>query len=174
MARLTGGHARGRVLREPVAEGVRPTSDRVREALFSIIGQDLTNLRVLDAYGGTGLLALEAWSRGAQVVVIEKDRRAMQGIERRFAEVGAALPDAERILGDVLKVAPTLGPIDGILVDPPYADDVGPILATLAPLAREWLVLEADEATQAPDAIGDLALDRVRKYGRTALWVYRR
>ena len=174
MARITGGRCRGRVLREPVAPNVRPTSDRVREALFSIVGQDLSGQRVLDAFGGTGVLALEAWSRGAQVVLVEKDRRAMRGIERRFAELGAERPDAERIVGDVLSLAPALGTFDGVLVDPPWADDVTPILAALAPLTRGWLVLEAEDRTTAPDEVADLTLDRRRTYGRTALWLYRR
>ncbi|MCE7957512.1 MAG: 16S rRNA (guanine(966)-N(2))-methyltransferase RsmD, partial [Acidobacteria bacterium ACB2] len=71
--RITGGHLRGRVL-EGVPAGVRPTASRVREALFSMVGQDLRGWSVLDAFGGTGLLALEAVSRGAAPVVVVERR----------------------------------------------------------------------------------------------------
>ena len=63
MLRVTGGVLRGRVLPAPLPEGVRPTSARTREALFSIVGQDLEGLSFLDAFGGAGLIAIEAWSR---------------------------------------------------------------------------------------------------------------
>lgn len=169
-ARITGGVARGRVLRQPVDAGIRPTSERVREALFSIVGQDLSGTRVLDAFGGTGLLGLEAWSRGAAVVIVERDKRAANAIRDRARELGASI---ELRVGDVLRKAPTLGRFDGVLVDPPWAEDVAPILEALAPLASGWLVLEHEDTTAAPDAAASLALDRRRSYGRTVLSVYR-
>ena len=70
--RITGGTLKGRVLPVPVSSGVRPTSSRVREALFSMVGNHLDGVTWLDAFGGAGLTALEASSRGAAVTVFEK------------------------------------------------------------------------------------------------------
>ncbi len=168
--RLTGGRARGRVLREPVPRGVRPTSARVREALFSLIGQDLEGQRVLDAFGGSGLLGLEAWSRGAEVTLYEVDRRAVQALRRRGDQVGAEWAVRQ---GDVLLAARHLSPFDGVLADPPYGTSPERVLSVLGPLAARWLVLEADARSEVPEEAGALRLDRMREYGGTKLWVYR-
>lgn len=153
-----------------VLDGVRPTSARVREALFSIVGQDLTGARVLDAFGGSGLLGLEAWSRGAEVVICEQRPRVARAIRSAVDALGAQV---EVVVGDVLAVASTLGPLDGVLADPPYALDPAPILGALGALAPAWLVLEAEASRSAPPTAGPLALDRVRGFGGTSLWVYR-
>jgi 16S rRNA (guanine(966)-N(2))-methyltransferase RsmD len=142
----------------------------VREALFSLVGQDLSGQRVLDAFGGTGLLGLEAWSRGARVVVVEQDLAAARAIALNAASLGA---DLDVRTGDVLALASELGQFDGILVDPPYRLDPGPILYLLAPLARDWLVLETAADARVPGA-PPLEIDRTRTYGGTALTVYRR
>lgn len=168
--RISGGRARGRVLPAEVPPSARPTSSRVREALFSLVGHDLEGLTVLDAFGGSGLLALEAWSRGAQVTVVERDRAALRRILENVRALGA---EVRVVAGDVLRLASTLGAFDGVLVDPPYAMSPGPVVAALAPLARSWLVLETDADTDPPD-IEVLPLDRRRVYGGTALAVYRR
>jgi 16S rRNA (guanine966-N2)-methyltransferase len=170
--RLTGGTLRGRVLANPVAAGVRPTSARVREALFSIVGQDLSELLVLDAFGGTGLLGLEAWSRGATVVVVERDPRVAAAIRANADAMGAAL---EVRGGDVLSLARDgrLGRFDLVFADPPYQDAPEPVVATLAPLTVGCLVLEVAHDTPTPPAGPGLAFDRRRTYGATALVVYR-
>ncbi|MCO4746585.1 MAG: RsmD family RNA methyltransferase [Proteobacteria bacterium] len=165
--RLTGGTARSRVLREKVVDGVRPTSARVREAFFAIVGHNLEGVRFLDAFGGAGLMGLEAWSRGAEVTVVEKRRVAVASIRRRGAEVDA---DWTVLQGDVLRVQ--LEPFDGVFVDPPYAMGADP-LEVLAPLAKHWLVLEASADIVIPPAAGKLSLDRVRRYGGSQLAIYR-
>ena len=81
--RITGGTLKGRVLPVPVSSGVRPTSSRVREALFSMVGNHLDGVTWLDAFGGAGLTALEASSRGAAVTVFEKNGRAYRDIMSR-------------------------------------------------------------------------------------------
>ncbi|TNE92882.1 MAG: 16S rRNA (guanine(966)-N(2))-methyltransferase RsmD [Deltaproteobacteria bacterium] len=166
--RLTGGHAGGRVTRERVPDGVRPTSSRVREALFAMIGQDLEGIRFLDAFGGAGLMALEAWSRGAQVTVVERSRPIAASLRRRAAELGARLDLRE---GDVLTMA--LDPVDIVFADPPYALGTTP-LEVLWPLAGDILVLEAARDVRIPDRAGELVLDRVRVYGGSQLAVFRR
>lgn len=167
--RLTGGQARGRVIRLPVMDGVRPTSSRVREALFSIVGQDLHGVRVLDAFGGSGLLGFEAWSRGAEVVICERRPKVAAAIRAVAAELRA---EVEVIVDDVHTRASQLGPFDGVLADPPYADDPVTVLTTLAPVAGSWLVYEADASRTLPPTVGLLSLDRVRGFGGTALGVY--
>lgn len=168
--RITGGRARGRVLREAIGPGVRPTTDRVREALFSMLGQDLSGQHVLDAFGGTGIVGLEAWSRGATVTLVERDRRALGAIRRRVAELGA---DCTVRGGDALRLAADLGTFDGVFVDPPYDDDIGLVLDALGPLATEWLVAEVRAGTSAPERVGALERVRDRDYGGTSLWLFR-
>lgn len=148
--------------------GVRPTSSRVREALFSIVGQDLGGATVLDAFGGAGLVGLEAWSRGAEVTVFERDRRALAAI-RRHGEALEAEWTVRR--GDVLKAE--LPVFDGVFADPPYGTDPAEVIGVLGPKAGRWLVFEAPAGIEVPEQAGELELNRVREYGDTALFVYR-
>lgn len=166
--RITGGAARGRILREPVGEGIRPTAERVREALFSIVGQDLAGRSFLDAFGGSGVVALEAWSRGAAVTVFEREARHARAISARAASIAA---DVDVRVGVVERRA--AGRWDVVFADPPYAAEPGPILTALAELAGEVLVYEAPTAAALPERVGALRLDRVRPHGAAALWVYR-
>jgi 16S rRNA (guanine966-N2)-methyltransferase len=169
--KLTGGTARGRPLPTPIPSGVRPTASRVREALFSMVGQDLSGWRVLDAFGGAGLLGLESWSRGAEVVVVELNPQTARCIETNARQLGA---DLQVRVGDVLALAPGLGTFELVLADPPYRDDPRQVVGALAPVTADWLVLETDEGTAAPEAPAGLVLDRRRVYGGTALVIYRR
>lgn len=168
--RITGGTARGRPLAEEVGPDVRPTAARVREALFSLVGHDLSGSRVLDAFGGTGLLGLEAWSRGAEVVIVERDRRTVEAIR---ANVAALAAKAEVVAGDVLALALPEASFDGVLVDPPYRLDPAPIVAALAALTRDWLVLEVETERPSP-RIAALTEERRRSYAGTSLVLYRR
>jgi 16S rRNA (guanine966-N2)-methyltransferase len=168
--RITGGQARGRVLALRVPDGVRPTAARVREALFSIVGHDLDGVRVLDAYGGTGLLGLEAWSRGARVTIAERDVAVAQLIRKNVAAMSA---DIDVVTGDVLRAVEGLGPFQLAFVDPPYRMDAGPILRVLARAPIDRIVLEHDAATEPPDPEG-LERTRTRVYGGTGLTVYDR
>lgn len=168
--RITGGRARGRPLPVAVPEGVRPTSSRVREALFSLVGHDLAGERVLDAFGGTGLLGLEAWSRGAEVVVVERDPAVAARIRRNAEGLGAGL---DVRVGDVVALAPGLGRFHVVLADPPYRMAPGPLVEALAGCVGRVIVVETEAGTEVPDVAG-LVLDRRRTYGGTALAVYRR
>lgn len=167
---LTGGTARGRPLPHVPGRGVRPTAARVREAMFSMVGHDLDGVTVLDAFGGSGLLALEAWSRGAQVVCVERDRSAWAAMQRN---VEAFAADIDVVRGDVLALAAELGSFDVVLADPPYADDPAPLVDGLAPLVADVLVLEV-RADRRPPGAALLRLVRHRTYGGTALCLFRR
>lgn len=140
--------------------------------MFSLIGQDLSGQRVLDAFGGSGLLGLEAWSRGARVVIVERQRRAVRTIQANVDALGAS-GDVEVLAGDVLTLAGGLGAFDGVLADPPYALERQPIVDALVPCATDWLLLEGDLSGPAPVGAGSLVMARERCYGGTRLWVFR-
>lgn len=129
--RITGGNISGRVLQVPKS-GVRPTQDRVREALFASLTPRLPGARVLDLYAGTGALGLEAWSRGAaEVVWVERDRRTFEILQQNVADLcrdeeGGATRCLRMDVHRFLKRPPgDTGSFDLILADPPYLDDPG-------------------------------------------------
>ncbi|MCB9678389.1 MAG: RsmD family RNA methyltransferase [Alphaproteobacteria bacterium] len=167
--RITGGTARGRVLRGDLPSGVRPTGSRVREAVFSVLGQDLSGTTFLDAFAGSGLMGLEAWSRGAVVTCVERDPKTASRIRALAAELGADL--AVRV-GDVTRTAD--GGFDIVYADPPFALDPAPILAALASHADDVLLLEADQKVVVPRVAGGLALVRTRRFGNVSVHEYRK
>ena len=169
--RITGGQARGRPLPGSVGVGVRPTSSRVREALFSMVGQDLTGMRVLDAYGGSGVLALEAWSRGGDVVVFERSPRTVRAIELVVASFKASIVVRQ---GEVERANGSMEAFDLVMADPPYARDPLEVVGRLGGLVGHCLVLETSPGHALPDVIGGLHLDRHRTYGHCDLWLFHR
>jgi 16S rRNA (guanine966-N2)-methyltransferase len=128
--RIVAGRYKGRRLRMPRGAQTRPTADRVREALFSMLG-DVSGARVLDLYAGSGALALEALSRGADsAVLVERDPRATAAIRANIDAVGA---NAELRRQDALGfLTGSEGTFDLVFCDPPY--DSGPRIA--GPLAE--------------------------------------
>ena len=169
------GAAGGRQLTVP-KRGTRPTSDRVREALFSAVeaALDLDGARVLDLYAGTGALGLEALSRGAaEAVLVESDAGALTVLRKNVAAVG--LPGAVVRPGRVSAVLAELPaePFDLVLADPPYALDPSPDLAALAEGA--WLapgavvIVERARRSGPPTWPPPLEPGRVRRYGDTEL-----
>jgi 16S rRNA (guanine966-N2)-methyltransferase len=120
--RIIAGSLKGRRLKAPSWEGLRPTSDKLRETLFNIVGARIRGARVLDGYAGTGALGLEAISRGAtHVTFVECDRRAQALIADNVAHCGitegyAIIRDSlDRALSDLIGVE-----FDVVLLDPPY------------------------------------------------------
>ncbi len=150
-------------------DSARPTSSRVREALFSLIGHDLEGVTVLDAFGGSGLLGFEAWSRGARVTIVETNPKAVAAIRRNADGLGA---DVQVLRADALTHRPD-PPYDVVLADPPYALDRQKVLDGLAPAVGDRLVLEGDTRGDAAAHPG-LVLLRERCYGGTRLWLYGR
>ncbi|MBM4365305.1 MAG: RsmD family RNA methyltransferase [Deltaproteobacteria bacterium] len=168
MIKVTGGTLRGRVLPAPVPEGVRPTSSRAREALFSILGQDLDGLSFVDCFSGSGLVAIEAWSRGARpVTAIDRAPKSLAAMRRNIEAVGAAV---EVLATDVSRASLVA---DVVYLDPPFADDIAAWIALTAPMSRQVLVAESRAGASVPSAAGTLPLDRVYTYGDTQLAVYR-
>lgn len=169
MMRITGGTLKGRVLKHAVPDGIRPTAARTREALFSIIGQDLHGWSMIDLFGGTGLVAMEAASRGAfPVLIVEKNPRFAKMIRETLRELGLSLSVRE---GDALRLS--LPPADLVFADPPY--DLSPDLwlEKAAALSNRLLVAEARAGAKWPEKLGKLTLDRVRNYGEGELGIYR-
>jgi 16S rRNA (guanine(966)-N(2))-methyltransferase RsmD len=126
--RIIGGRHRGRQIRVPEAPGLRPTPDRVRETLFNWLGQDLPGAHTLDLYAGTGILTLEACSRGAALAVAVDSNPALI---RALRTAGAAMDiDAiETHVGDALAFARReTRSFDVIFADPPFAEDPWPLL----------------------------------------------
>jgi len=121
--RIIGGRFRGRVIRFPPAAGLRPTPDRVRETLFNWLGQDLTGLRTLDLYAGSGALTLEALSRGAEsAVAVDRNPGLVTALIETAKTFGAAgleahAADARRHLSK------DAGRYDVIFLDPPFTSD---------------------------------------------------
>ncbi|CAM3201382.1 16S rRNA (guanine(966)-N(2))-methyltransferase RsmD [Mycobacterium intermedium] len=158
MTRIIGGAAGGRRIAVP-PRGTRPTTDRVRESLFNILGArlDLTGLAVLDLYAGSGALGLEALSRGAaSALFVESDPRAVAVIGRNIDAVG--LPGATVRRGGVAAVlaAGTSAPVDLVLADPPYDVAAAEIEVVLAALSAHGWVGEGTVAVFERSAAGAL------------------
>ncbi len=135
--RIVGGEWRGRRIDAPQGELTRPTTDRVREAIFSALsartGADLGGAQVLDAFAGSGALGLEALSRGAvHATFMERDRKALSALNANIAKLGATVRATVRT-GDVFSLAGGRigGPFSLILLDPPYKLDGGHVAAML-------------------------------------------
>lgn len=164
--RVIGGSSRGRRIEAPALPGLRPTSDRVREAIFDILGSrgGVEDLDVLDLFAGSGALGIEALSRGARhVTFVERDRRAAAAIERNLASTG--LEDSDYVLArrDALDWCRTAGRrFDLALVDPPYAYDGWAEL--LAHVPARLVVIESSDPP--PDCFPFLSL-RTYRYGTT-------
>ena len=168
--KITGGTLRGRIVPGAVPKGVRPTSSRVREAMFSMIGQDLDGVTVLDGFGGSGLLTFEAVSRGAKVTTVERNRGVIRQLRERAAALGVPL---DLRIGDARDTLAS-GNWDIVILDPPYADDPVDWVSAGASATDSMLVIEHAAGTVMPAAVGNLVLDRTRRYGDSTLTIYRR
>jgi 16S rRNA (guanine966-N2)-methyltransferase len=179
MVRIVAGVAGGRRLVVP-PHGTRPTSDRVREAMFSALQarQDLNGARVIDLYAGSGALGLEALSRGAvHVRFVESDRRAAAVLRRNVEAIG--LPGAQVTTGPVQAVlsGDPGEPYDLVLADPPYTLDEAALAGVLSALASgDWLarsaLLVVERPAKAPEPTwpDDVVALTQRRYGDTAVY----
>src|SRR4249919_1720275 len=141
MTRIIGGTAGGRRIATPRGANTRPTSDRVREALFSAVESwcgSLSGLRFLDLYAGSGAVGLEAWSRGAGVVtLVEQDRRTARLISTNARALGFSRAHvvASAVASTLLR--PPKAPYDVAFLDPPYAHPSSSVVADLATLREQ-------------------------------------
>ncbi len=170
---MIAGAARGRRLAAPRGRQVRPTADRVKEALFAALQPWIQGARVLDLYAGAGGLGLEARSRGAATVTfVERDRAALVALRRNIEVVG--LDSTHVVVGEVGRVlaAPlATAPFDLVLADPPYDHDPSAALADLpdhlAPAAV--VIVERSVRSTVLRWPSGLIVDDPRRYGDTLL-----
>jgi 16S rRNA (guanine966-N2)-methyltransferase len=180
--RISGGIHRSRILASPRGSHTRPTSDRVREALFSVLSSrgSLAAAHVLDLYAGTGALGLEALSRGAEhVTFVESDRRALEVLARNIASLreGPRTRVMPAPAARALARLPAQPTFHLLLCDPPYADVPSGAAAAILSQARPLLVrsalvvLEHASRDPAPQCEGLRPVD-TRVYGDTSLTLY--
>lgn len=186
--RIISGTAKGRRLQVPSRRRgrplIRPTSDRAREAIFSIIGTEVVGAAVLDLFAGTGALGLEALSRGAgSALFVDQDREALALVAANaevcgFSDQGRIVRrDLARGLGFLAGYAPENG-FALVFIDPPYGRGLGVAagreLADLELLDQGALVVIEDAADEVlPGRVGRLVLSDRRRYGDTGFWLFR-
>src|SRR4051812_36190235 len=181
MTRIIGGTAGGRRIDAPRGMSTRPSSDRVREALFSAIESwcgSLQGLRFLDLYAGSGAIGLEAWSRGAGVVtLVEQDRKTATLIAENARSIGFARANvvAAPVAGTLRR--PPSAPYDIAFLDPPYTLAEEALTSDLLALTAEpWLVpgalivVERSARSPEPGWPDGIMAGREKRYGETVLW----
>lgn len=176
--RIISGASKGRKLVTPKSQSLRPTSDRVKESIFNILGREVEGKLVLDLFAGTGNLGIEALSRGAKkAVFVEKGRQALRLIRRNVIQIGLEgrveiIPrDASRAIG-ILKWRGEI--FDLIMMDPPY--EKGLIKRTLTKLnshpiyhVNSILIIEHDRREPLPSIPEGWNLIRERRMGDTVI-----
>ncbi len=176
--RITGGEARGRLVPSPVGLAVRPTASKIRQAFFNILQAKVGQCDFLDVFSGTGLMGLEALSRGAHSLVsVDADRRMVKSLEESLKLLGF---EAEVIAGDYRHILSTLPPLkfDIIFADPPYKTNypVG-VVETVerCELLKEGgiLAIEHVRGYRFADQEGPLQVYDRRQYGQTVLSFFR-
>ena len=180
--RVIAGEWRGRPLVTPKGDATRPTADRTREALFSMLASRLGSfegLAVADLFAGSGALGIEALSRGAATCLfVEQDRPALDALRANLAKLGAGPPDrrADVRATSVMALGPAPAPLDLIMMDPPYGTGAG--IVALDKLARlgwtspaTWISIET--GAKEPVELPGLAVDATRTHSKARLTLLR-
>ncbi len=175
--RIIAGEWRGRKIVAPKGETTRPTADRTRERLFSMLTSrlgDFADLQVLDLFSGSGALGLEALSRGAaHCTFVEQDRDALKALEKNIETLSA---DADIRIGSVLALGVARKPYDVILMDPPYETGAGAV--ALSKLGRHgwfapssWIAIETSRKEEV--SVKGFELESQRDSGKARLHILR-
>jgi len=177
--RIVAGTLKGRRIEAPTWEGLRPTSDKLRETLFNVVARRIERARVLDGFAGTGAVGIEALSRGAaHVTFVEHDPRALAlirgnlercGISDRYAIIPARFAGTAQ--------PPSGGSFDIIFLDPPYgARELLQAIEAACPLVEQQTLLVVEHARRdaPPESLGTLVRTRVLTSGDSALAFYHR
>jgi len=176
--RVIAGQWRGRALVAPAGDATRPTADRTREALFSMLTSRIGSfegLAVADLFAGSGALGIEALSRGAgSCLFVEQDRAALDALKANLARLGAR---GDVRATSVLALGPAAAPLDVVMMDPPYGTGAGAVaLDKLARLgwigAATWVSIET--AKPDPVEVAGFAVDASRIHGKARLTLLRR
>lgn len=160
--RVVSGELRGRRIESPQGDATRPTTDKVREAVFNALGSTglLVDAVVLDLFAGTGAMGIEALSRGAsRCIFVERDRRALDVLRRNIDSLGLGAR-SEIVAGDATASASRAADI--VIADPPYGFDGWDRL--IGSVTAGFVVTEADSPVGAPEGWETV---RERRYGRT-------
>jgi 16S rRNA (guanine966-N2)-methyltransferase len=176
--RVIAGQWRGRPLVTPKGEATRPTADRVREALFSMLVSrvgSFEDLAVADLFAGSGALGIEALSRGAaKCIFVEQDRAALDALKANVAKLGAKGADVRAT--SALALGPASAPLDLILMDPPYGTGAGSValekllrLGWVGPATLVSIETTKDESV----AVKGMTVDVERNYGKARLTLLR-
>lgn len=177
--RIISGEWRGRKLVAPKGDATRPTADRTRETLFSMLVSrlgDFEGLQVADLFAGSGALGLEALSRGAATCLfVEQDRPALDAIRANITALGAR--DKARVeAGSATQLRAATQPLDLIFADPPYHSGAGEVALDRL-LRLGWIgpqtTISLETAFNEDPAINGLALDTMRKVGKAKLSLFR-
>ncbi len=176
--RITGGTGKGRRLRVPGGSRVRPTSDKVKQALFNILGARVRDAWFLDLFAGTGGIGIEAISRGAsQVWFVDESRESLQVTRQNLDQAGFG--DKAKVVASRAEsfLRKTQEQFDIIFLDPPYSLEQQPLLEVVSEsgvLRQDSIVVfEHFKKQQSPRAAGRLDLEREAVYGDTVLAFYR-
>ncbi|MDP9413656.1 MAG: 16S rRNA (guanine(966)-N(2))-methyltransferase RsmD [Pseudomonadota bacterium] len=178
--RIIAGEWRGRAMLAPEGRATRPTSDRAREGLFSILQSrvgSFEGLRVADLFAGTGALGLEALSRGAgHCTFLDNDRNAFAALQRNIASFGAA-SRAEVRAQAVEYAGPPAAPCDILFLDPPYGTGLAEMALKRVGNAA-WIVpgglLSLETAGERPDAPLGFEIETERRFGKAHILLLRR
>ncbi|MEW6575623.1 16S rRNA (guanine(966)-N(2))-methyltransferase RsmD [Sphingorhabdus buctiana] len=177
--RIISGTWRSRPLVAPKGDTTRPTADRTRETLFSMLTSRLGSfegLQVLDLFSGSGALGLEALSRGAAYCVfVEQDRAALEALESNIAKLGAGSQSEVR-RGSALMLGPARKPFDLILMDPPYGTGAGSV--ALDKLARlGWIapgaLISIETGNREDTEVKGFEIDTIRDIGKARITLLR-
>jgi len=180
--RVIAGEYKGRPLQAVPGKGTRPTTDKVKESIFNIIGPYFEGGWVLDLYAGTGGLGIEALSRGAEkAIFVELDPRAFQVVKTNLTalKLGDRAEVYRNDAGRALKaLAKREAQFDMVFLDPPYAKqqiakEIAYMLETGLLRPSAWIVAEHDAADQLPETIGACTVQRIATYGDTTITIYR-
>ncbi|GGB35758.1 methyltransferase [Sphingomonas metalli] len=176
--RVIAGQWRGRPLVAPKGDATRPTADRTREALFSMLASRLgtfDGLAVADLFAGSGALGIEALSRGAaSCLFVEQDRTALDALKANLAKLDTR---GDVRAASVLALGPAAKPMDLVMMDPPYGTGAGSV--ALDKLARlgwigpaTWVSIETDKAEEIQ--VAGFTVDASRVHGKARLTLLRR
>ncbi len=174
--RVITGTARGRKLEQLVGDDVRPTTDRVKEAVFSIIQFDIEGRRFLDLFAGSGQMGIEALSRGAKNVVFVDNRRESAAIVKRNLQTTKLGENAKIVMSDSISFLNVTGEkFDFAFLDPPYGTGLlqSALSKTERVMNKTGLILcESPSNEEMPEKLTDFVRYRVYKYGKIKITSY--
>ncbi len=176
--RVTGGTGRGQRLKVPAGSRVRPTSDKVKQALFNILGERVAGAAFLDLFAGAGGIGIEALSRGAsRAVFVDSSRESIAVIKQNIEKTDFSDQATVVLSSTETFLKRPLGSYDIVFLDPPYAEDLNPLLELIAASRvvkpDGLLIAEHFRKQPSPERAGSLSLQREARYGDTVLAFYK-